>query len=160
MEGEKIGEQGQAEGLPAVNKKTILNKFSKGTRKESLLLIFFAIIVIIAGVATGWFLSGKIAGKTSSLSTSSKTGAIKEVGKIADESKFDMAEGVLKEGGINGEGTHHLEKEGGPSQYVYLTSTSIDLESFVGRKVQVWGETIAGKKAGWLMDVVKIKATD
>jgi len=33
----------------------------------------------------------------------------------------------------------------------------IDLESFTGKKVKVWGETISAQKAGWLMDVGKIQ---
>lgn len=48
----------------------------------------------------------------------------------------------------------------GPSQYAYLTSTVIDLSAFTGKKVQVWGQTIAGKKAGWLMDVGKVKVIE
>jgi hypothetical protein len=63
----------------------------------------------------------------------------------------------LEEGGIDGEGTHHLVRDGGPSKSVYLTSTVIDLDSFAGKKVKVWGETISARKAGWLMDVGKIK---
>jgi hypothetical protein len=30
----------------------------------------------------------------------------------------------------------------------------------VGKKVQVWGETFKGQKAGWLMDVGRIKALE
>jgi hypothetical protein len=45
----------------------------------------------------------------------------------------------------------------GEDKYVYLTSTVIDLQSFVGKKVKVWGETLSGLHAGWLMDVGKIK---
>ena len=69
----------------------------------------------------------------------------------------DRAEGTLKEGGIDSEGTHHLERPGGTSQSVYLTSSVVDLDQFIDKKVEVWGETIGAKKAGWLMDVGKIK---
>jgi hypothetical protein len=34
------------------------------------------------------------------------------------------------------------------------------LNEFVGKKVRVWGETHAGKKAGWLMDVGRVEALD
>jgi len=34
------------------------------------------------------------------------------------------------------------------------------LQSFVGKKVMVWGQTIAAQQAGWLMDVGKIKVTE
>ena len=66
----------------------------------------------------------------------------------------------MEEGGIGGEGTYHLIRGSGPSQYAYLTSSVIDLGSFVGKKVQIWGETVSGKKAGWLIDVGKIKVVE
>lgn len=75
-----------------------------------------------------------------------------------DKSQFpDEAEGVLVEGGIDGEGTHHLERPGGPSQNVYLTSSNVDLQKFVGREVKVDGKTFAAEKAGWLMDVGQLE---
>ena len=67
---------------------------------------------------------------------------------------------MLEEGGISGEGTHHLVRGSGPSQYAYLTSSVVDLEPFVGKKVQVWGQTFTGKKAGFFMDIGKIKVVD
>lgn len=120
------------------------------------------LIIIIAGTLTGWLLSGKGSLKTGnspSTATGAKTSA-NEAG-VSDEKAFpDSAEGKLAEGGIQGEGTYHLERDGGPSRYVYLTSTVIDLQGFVGKKVKVWGQTIKGKKAGWLMDVGKVKVTE
>lgn len=73
---------------------------------------------------------------------------------IKDTKRFpDTAEGKLVEGGIEGEGSFHLERPGGESQNVYLTSSIVDLSEFVGKKVRVMGQTFAGQKAGWLMDV-------
>ncbi len=66
----------------------------------------------------------------------------------------------MEEGGIDGEGTYHLVRDGGPTKNVYMSSTVIDLGQFKGKKVQVWGQTISGKKAGWLMDVGKIKVLE
>ena len=65
----------------------------------------------------------------------------------------DKVEGILKEGGIEGEGNFHLERPGGLSQNVYLTSSTVDLAQYIGKKVRVHGETFSGQKAGWLMDV-------
>jgi hypothetical protein len=48
-------------------------------------------------------------------------------------------------------------REGGPSQTAYLVSSVIDLDSYAGKKVKVWGETFAAKKVSWLMDVGKIE---
>ena len=79
----------------------------------------------------------------------------------ADETVFkDNATGMLDRGGIDGEGSHQLVREGGASQTVYLTSSVVDLEQFVGHKVQVWGETFAAQKAGWLMDVGRVKVLE
>lgn len=65
----------------------------------------------------------------------------------------DSTEGLLQEGGIDGEGSFHLKRPGGESQNVYLTSSTIDLSKFIGKKVKVWGKTYKAEKAGWLMDV-------
>jgi len=111
----------------------------------------FVAIAVLLGTALGFGLI-KITkkGKTSSVSS---VKAEKTVG-IADKKTFkDQAEGILKEGGIDGEGSFHLERPGGESQNVYLTSTTVDLSQYIGKKVRVWGETFAAEKAGWLMDV-------
>jgi hypothetical protein len=34
------------------------------------------------------------------------------------------------------------------------------LSGFVGKKVNIWGETLASKEAGWLMDVAKIQVAE
>jgi hypothetical protein len=116
--------------------------------------------VVLAGVGTAWVLSSKIMGTTPAGSSGAAPGAkvsSTEAGVLDPKVKYDNATGVLKEGGLNNQGTHHLERDGGPSKSVYLTSSVIDLQSFVGKTVQVWGETLASKKVGWLMDVAKIQ---
>ena len=73
---------------------------------------------------------------------------------IVDKKTFkDSAEGILREGGIDGEGNFHLERPGGVSQNAYLTSSTVDLSGYIGKKIKVWGQTFSGQKAGWLMDV-------
>lgn len=77
---------------------------------------------------------------------------------IVDKKTFkDNAEGILREGGIDGEGNFHLERPGGASQNVYLTSTTLDLSTYIGKKVKVWGQTFQAEKAGWLMDVGSVE---
>ncbi len=140
---------------------SVLKKFPKFDFKSNLPLIVGAVLVVIAGVGTGWLLSGNknLLGSRSVTVPGAETGP-KEAG-LADEATFkDTAEGVLEEGGVDGEGTHHLVRPGGASQNVYLTSTVIDLQSFVSKKVQVWGQTISAREAGWLMDVGKIKVVE
>ena len=115
----------------------------------AILFIFIAVAVIL-GVGVG-FGASKLQQKPKPGTTSAK--AEKVVG-IADKKTFkDQAEGTLKEGGIDGEGNFHLVRPGGESQNVYLTSTTVDLTQYIGKKVRVWGETFAAEKAGWLMDV-------
>lgn len=148
--------------LGGINARPVLNRLPKVGLKRNMTMILVAVLIVLAGVGTGWLVSGK-SGKTPSSEDLAAPGAKqsqKEAG-LADESTFrDSAEGKLEVGGIDGEGTHHLVRDGGPSQYVYLTSSVIDLESFAGKKVKVWGETISARKAGWLMDVGKIKVAE
>lgn len=117
---------------------------------------------MLAGVVTAWLLSSKVMNKSGSSGRAAPGVKVTstEAGKLDPSIKYDTAEGTLKEGGINGEGTYHLEREGGASKNVYLTSSMVDLSLFTGKKVEIWGETLASKKAGWLMDVAKIKVTE
>jgi len=116
-----------------------------------------AFAVVILGVGLAWLISSKIINKGNIGTAPGVKVTSTEAGMLDPNTKYDNATGDLKEGGIAGQGTHHLEREGGLSHYVYLTSSVIDLGSFVGKKVQVWGQTLASKKAPWLMDVAKIQ---
>jgi len=131
----------------------LIHQIDSPQEKSSISYGGFFIFVALATIL-GTFLSfglTKILKKTPSKTTISKSE--KAVG-VADKKTFkDQAEGILREGGIDGEGNFHLERPGGESQNVYLTSTTVDLSPFVGKKVRVWGQTFSGEKAGWLMDV-------
>jgi len=111
----------------------------------------FVGIAVILGTALGFGLT-KLPKKGKSVNLSSAQ-AEKTVGIVDKKTFKDKAEGSLKEGGIDGEGNFHLERPGGVSQNVYLTSTTVDLSQYINKKVRVWGETFAAEKAGWLMDV-------
>lgn len=123
-------------------------------------MIIIGLVVVLAGLGTGYALSGGTSASSETptvVSEEKKVTGSNEAG-VEDSSAFkDTAEGTLEDGGIDGEGTHHLVREGGPSKYVYISSTVLNLDSYVGKKVQIWGQTISGRKAGWLMDVGKIK---
>lgn len=138
-----------------------LPDLSKGGIQKFWPLIAGAFLVVALGVVSAWVLSSKVINKgVVSGSTAVAPGATSSstvAGVLDPKVKYDDATGVLKEGGIGDEGTHHLERDGGPSKYVYLTSSVIDLESFVGKKVEIWGTTLASRKAGWLMDVAKVQ---
>lgn len=143
-------------------KTTMLKEFPKSSKKGNLYLVLASVVIALLGIVSGWFLSGGSFAKEKS-ANQEKSGV--EVSKtevgIEDESMLpDSVEGTLVEGGTQGEGTYHLERPGGPSQNVYLTSTVIDLHGFVDKKVKVWGESLSAIHAGWLMDVGKIKVLD
>lgn len=124
--------------------------------KKSWRLVVGSLVVVVAGVGVAWLISSKVINKVPTAAPGAKVTPT-EAGVLDPKVKYDNATGVLKAGGIGNEGTHHIERDGGPTHFVYLTSSVIDLESFVGKKVEVWGETLASKKAGWLMDVAKVQ---
>ena len=140
----------------------LMHRFEETRQIAPKRLIVFAVVVVIAGIFSGYGLT-YIARRNTSMATSSpdKTSSKKTVIGSADTKTFrDQAEGRLEVGGIDGEGTHKLIRSGGDSQTVYLTSSILDLNEFVGKKVRVWGETHAGKKAGWLMDVGRVETLE
>ena len=113
--------------------------------------------LILLGIGTGYLLAQKTG---SQLNLGKKPSVIKTdkvVGSTDTKTFRDSAVGVIEKGGVDGEGTHKLIREGGPSQTAFLISSVIDLDEYVGKKVKVWGETFAAKKAAWLMDVGKIE---
>ena len=72
----------------------------------------------------------------------------------------DSAVGTIEKGSINGVGTHILNREGGATQRASLTSSVVDLDLFLGKKVEVKGETNASKQTSWLLDVGSIKVVE
>lgn len=122
-------------------------------------LIIILLVVAVLGVGTGYLISKKgsvgVVGGTINLTKESTGGNI--IGSNDTKTFKDMAEGVLKGGGIDGEGAYHLVRPGGDSQNVYLTSSIVDLSLVVGKKVKVWGQTQSAKHAGWLMDVGRVE---
>ncbi|TSC88161.1 MAG: Uncharacterized protein G01um101416_184 [Microgenomates group bacterium Gr01-1014_16] len=122
------------------------------------LLFGGAIAVVISGAVVGFILT-KIPGLGKNVKGSSATivNTATEVGSTDTQTFRDSAQGTLESGGLNGEGTHKLIRDGGPSQTVYIISSIVDLEQYAGSKVQVWGETIKAQRAPWLMDVGRLK---
>ncbi len=131
---------------------------SQKTKGTYTFLISVLIGALLFGLTSGYLLSFFSRKQSGSSLTNSKSGATDESSPmfsgLKDTKTFpDSAEGLLKEGGIEGEGSFHLERPGGASKNVYLTSTTVDLSVFVGKKVKVLGKTYEAQHAGWLMDV-------
>lgn len=139
------------------------------TKKSKKLLVIISLLAIATGTATG-FGGYKLQSKTSANKRFEKEsveriaeGTINEGDTFGiDDSKTfkDTATGYLEKGGIDGEGSHQLLREGGSSRTVYLTSSVTDLDKLVGMEVKVWGETNKGQKAAWLMDVGLVEVID
>ena len=113
--------------------------------------ILIAVAVIVGTVLS--FSFSRLNKKTVDNNNSTTKAPAQSVGVVDKKTFKDSAEGILREGGIDGEGNFHLERPGGVSQNVYLTSTTVDLSNYIGKKVKVWGQTFQAEKAGWLMDV-------
>ena len=117
------------------------------------------VVVIVVGIAAGYFLNRLTSGRAgnSSVKGENMINTATEVGSSDTKTYRDTATGIMEAGGSNGEGTHKLIREGGPSKTAYLVSSVVDLDQFVGKKVEVWGETMKAQKVGWLMDVGRVK---
>ena len=149
---------------------TNMEEIAMEPAKKTKLLPILVIVGILLGLTTGFYFAkkqlllatGGTALSTAPLALTSKTTIkVNDVFGVADEKTFrDQAEGILMAGGIDGEGSHHIERGDNKSQWVYVTSTVVDLDLLVGDRVTVWGETNQGKKAGWLMDVGRVKVTE
>lgn len=144
--------------------KELLHDFSKSQQSSLVTPQFIAVLfaVILLGIATGYLLSNKSAKEVSVSTLGNKGETVKATkGTIigSDDTKTfsDSTEGILQEGGKNGEGQFHLVRPGGESQYVYLTSSTVDLSQFKEMKIKVWGQTQNSQKVGWLMDVGRVE---
>lgn len=135
-------------------------KDNKSTISPLVIIVLFVVIILI-GIGSGYAL-GKYGGHSVVASLLPNTSGSSVVsGKIYGSSDIatfkDTAVGVIQNGGKNGEGQYHLVRPGGPSQYVYMTSSVLDLSQFVGKNVKVWGQTQASQEVGWLMDVGRVQ---
>ncbi len=168
-----IGENRVVETASGSLRPQVTSRMNPPMRKKAFVPVLVLIIIALAaGVATGY--GGfrlKTKGGVSLGAPSSETQPLQQVATgtvkagdvfgIQDASTFkDSAEGYLEEGGIGGEGSHKLLREGGVNQTVVLTSSVTDLSKFVGMQVKVGGETFKAQKAGWLMDVGRVEVVD
>lgn len=143
----------------AKSEHTLIHDMKGKTSQVPVAMLLVIIVAVLAlGVLTGFGASKAMGGQKTANAGGSGTVAeeVNEENKVGvkDTKVFpDTAEGTLREGGFEGEGSFHLERPGGESQNVYLTSSTVDLSQFIGKKVMVLGKTFEAEKAGWLMDV-------
>ncbi len=126
-------------------------------------LILFVLVVVAVGSVTGNFLArGKVSPLANVFPQTTEPG--KPPPSELDTQTFrDRAVGVVEKNDVAdlyAQGTHKLIREGGPAQTAYLVSSVVDLNLYVGKKVEVWGETFASTQVGWLMDVGKVNVLE
>ncbi|MEI6532708.1 MAG: hypothetical protein WCO06_02620 [Candidatus Roizmanbacteria bacterium] len=138
---------------------TIIKSLDTPVAKSSLpFTIAIISIAIIIGLFSGYGISLATKSKSSTTTTSSTTKlsnakVLESVG-VNDPKTFpDSAEGIIQEGGSEGEGSFNLVRTGGASQTVYLTSSAVDMNPFINKKVRIRGKTQYSPKVSWLMDV-------
>lgn len=146
----------------------LLHNFDNAGKTSIFTSTFLTILIvaILLGIGTGFFLAGT---KGTTVQTTAGGGVNTNGGSVtrgavvgSDDTKTfkDVVEGELAEGGKDGEGQFHLIRPGGESQYVYLTSSTIDLSQYVKRKVKINGQTHEAQKVGWLMDVGRLEVLE
>jgi hypothetical protein len=140
---------------------------SKSSKKKFIPIIIIAVFSIIIGFWVSRFwpsqtsvsLDGSDNGD-SAISADSISPNDLQAGVIygnLEKTFKDVATGTIEKGNINGEGTHILNREGGKSQQASLISSTVDLDLFVDKKVEIKGETNASTRTNWLIDVGSIK---
>ncbi len=87
----------------------------------------FIALAVVFGVLIG-IVPSKLSKKSGIGKTSSTSS--KSVGVVDKKTFKDSVTGILREGGIDGEGNYHIERPGGESQNAYLTSSVVDLSEF------------------------------
>ncbi len=138
--------------LRSVPQKSMLSKF---------LPILIVVVVVAAGIFSGLVFSSraKSASQAASSALQNDKNLSPEVQKSFNQTFKDQAEGTIEKNDQDkyAQGTHKLIRPGGESQTAYLTSSVLDLDKYVGKKVKVFGETFGSSQVGWLMDVGKVE---
>ncbi len=124
--------------------------------------ILVILIIVVAGVMTGIITSSR--GKNAQIA---QKAVVAEDNLSPDQKKSfnqtfrDNAEGIIQKNDKlekYAQGSHLLIRPGGDDQTAFLTSTVLDLDQYIGKKVKIYGETFGSSQVGWLMDVGKVEA--
>ena len=138
-----------------------LSAVPKNSKISKFVPMIILLILISAGVFSGLILSSRsknLAIQQSSIVDDANLNP--EQKQAAQVVTRDSAEGTIEKNDDyeeTAQGQWKLIRAGGESQTAYLTSSYIDLDQFVGKKVKVFGETLGTDKVAWLMDVAKVE---
>ena len=138
------------------------------SKKAKKTFLIICVVAVAAGVLTGFGafkLKNKNGGSVAQMENVTVEDSEKvkngDVFGVQDKDTFaDNATGYLESGGVDGEGSHKLLREGGDTQTVALTSSVVDLDKLVGFEVKLYGETHKAEKAGWFMDVGRVEVVN
>lgn len=123
--------------------------------------ILIVLLIVGAGVYSGLVLSsrGKSVVKSTQVAENGQDVSPQVKESFAQTFKDDATGVIEKNDKLDkyAQGTHRLVRPGGESQTAYLTSSVLDLDEFIGKKVKVFGETFGSTQVGWLMDVGKVE---
>lgn len=122
--------------------------------------LLIVLIVAAAGILSGLVLASRIKSSSQPSSQNASEEKTQEVAQSFAQTFRDEAEGVIQKNDKldkYAQGTHKLIRPGGESQTAYLTSSVLDLDGYIGKKVKVFGETFGSSQVGWLMDVGKVE---
>ena len=127
-------------------------------------IIPYLVVVLLVGLGIFTGLVASSVQKAKAQNQQAKSIAEEELSPQQQESFAqtfrDEAEGTVEKNDDldkYAQGTHKLLRPGGESQTAYLTSSVLDLDEYVGKKVKVFGETFGSSQVGWLMDVGKVE---
>ena len=139
-----------------------LNKKSSVSKINKVVPLILLLLIIAAGAISGLFLSSTGRKSESESTISEQENLTPEAKQSFTQTFRDEAEGEIEKNDEldkYAQGTHKLIRPGGEAQTAYLTSSVLDLDEYVGKKVKVFGETFGSSQVGWLMDVGKVEVT-
>ena len=139
---------------------SLLRAVPKNLPLAKLLPLAIIVVIVEAGSISGLVFSSR--NKNAKIVTSSidEKNLSPEQKQSFQTVTRDSAEGVVEKNDKfeqTAQGQWKLIREGGESQTAYLTSSFLDLDQYIGKKVKVYGETLGSDKVGWLMDVAKVE---
>ena len=132
---------------------------SKGTLNR-LLPIIIVLAIVALGIASGLIAASRQKSTTQAVAQGENQQTSKQISETLAQTFKDEAEGTIQKNDKLDkyvQGTHKLMRPGGESQTAYLTSSVLDLDQYIGKKVKVFGETFGSSQVGWLMDVGKVE---
>jgi len=133
----------------------------KSGKLLKILPVVIIILIITIGVLSGLVMSSVNKAKNlQSSGVQDPENLSPEVKESFTQTFRDESEGIIEKNDQldkYAQGTHKLIRPGGESQTAYLTSSVLDLDTYLGKKVKIFGETFGSSQVGWLMDVGKVE---